>query len=174
MGKAKTLTWKVIGGFFVVLLVFCVVGGFFFVRAVARGGATAIPPATVSSASADALDIAGTWKGSYRCGQGLAGVTLVLTPIRDGRFTGTFTFYALPANPGIPSGQAAMKGTRSAHGIMLTGDYWIKQPPGYIIAGMEADIATNGPKHIEGQMIGPNCSRFSIDKASDIWSSPPV
>ena len=55
-----------------------------------------------TSPAANTPVLTGTWTGSYICSQGLTGLRLVVRAAPDGTLTGTFSFYALPANPACP------------------------------------------------------------------------
>jgi eukaryotic-like serine/threonine-protein kinase len=133
------------------------------VAVVAAGTALAV----VSHRPSPAPVLTGTWTGSYFCSQGLTGVRLVLRAAGDGTLTGTFNFYALPANPSVPSGEATVTGTYSATRTDITPSHWIKQPPGYVledfIAGPPADHGTL----LRGTVTGLGCSTFSVTKS--LW-----
>ena len=72
--------------------------------AVAAGTALAVVVShrSTSPAAANTPVLTGTWTGSYICSQGLTGLRLVVRAAPDGTLTGTFSFYALPANPRCP------------------------------------------------------------------------
>jgi len=139
------------------------------------------PSASGSAAEAPApsrtgLDraIAGTWAGAYRCGQGRTGVTLVITPVVEGKFRATFRFYAVADNPGVPSGEYAMVGVRSVAGVVLVGERWIRRPGGYLMVGLIMDVPETAPRHMEGKVTGEECGTIVLDKQSEEWSDPPV
>jgi hypothetical protein len=85
-------------------------------------------------ASAEAAPpLAGSWTGSYTCGQGLTAMTLDLAETKTGRVNGVMTFYAHPKNPGVPTGCFTLSGAfDSATGeLVLRQDRWIKQPDAF-------------------------------------------
>jgi hypothetical protein len=111
-------------------------------------------------------ELTGTWVGSYTCSQGLTGMRLDIQAARNGSATATFSFYALPSNPGVPSGEFTMNGTYSASGMKLSPGNWIHQPPGYITAGLDAGPLTSNGKTLSGTVTDSACTTFSAGKAS--------
>lgn len=108
--------------------------------AVAFGAVLVAGPAV-----ADATAIAGEWVGAYVCPQGRTGVTLTFVAKGGGSpsFTGTFAFYALPENPGVPSGSFAIAGTLDPGDeyFWVSGQRWIQQPDFYEMASFSGTIA---------------------------------
>jgi hypothetical protein len=133
-------------------------------------------PSAAPASSGPDLDraLAGTWVGSYRCRQGRTGVTLVVTPVVNGRFRATFKFYAVPDNPGVPSGELAMVGVRSASTVVLAGERWINRPGTYVWVGIHIDLPEPAPRHMEGRMASEDCGQLVLDKQNDDWTDPPV
>jgi serine/threonine-protein kinase len=116
------------------------------VAVVAAGTALAatVSHRSTSSAAANTPVLTGTWTGSYICSQGLTGLRLVVRAARGGTLTGTFSFYALPANPGVPSGEGTITGTYSATRTDIRPGHWIRQPPGYVLVGLIAGRSSLG------------------------------
>jgi eukaryotic-like serine/threonine-protein kinase len=142
--------------------------------AIAVGAAVAVVAAgTVlavshrSSPAADMPVLTGTWTGSYICSQGLTGLRLVIRAARDGTLTGTFNFYALPANPGVPSGEATITGNYSATRTDIMPDHWIKQPSGYVLVGLIAGPPADNGTLLRGRVSTPGCGTFSVAKS--LW-----
>src|SRR5262249_7642096 len=108
--------------------------------------------------------LTGTWTGSYTCGQGKTGLRLVIHPAPDGTLTATFDFYAVPGNPGIPSGSFTMTGTYSAAGLDLMPDYWISQPPGYSMVGLNAGPPAKADTTLNGSVSYPGCTTFTVTR----------
>src|SRR5579859_6017201 len=109
--------------------------------------------------------LSGTWTGTYSCAQGLTGLRLAMQPGSDGRMNATFNFYAVPRNPGVPSGSFAMTGSYSGKGVVLTPDHWISEPPGYEMVGLSGHLAPGNQNELEGQITTSGCGAFSIHKS---------
>jgi hypothetical protein len=118
-----------------------------------------------SSPAANTPALTGTWTGSYICSQGLTGLRLVVRATQDGTLTGTFSFYALPANPHVPSGEGTITGTYSATRTDIRPDRWIKQPPGYVLVGLIAGPPADHGTLLRGQVSTPGCATFSVTKS---------
>ena len=131
---------------------------------VVAAGAAAVSLRSASPA-ANTPVLAGTWTGSYICSQGLTGLRLVVRAARDGTLTGTFSFYALPANPHVPSGEATITGTYSATRTDIKAGHWIKQPPGYVLVGLIAGPPADNGTLLSGRVSNPGCSTFSVTKS---------
>ena len=110
--------------------------------------------------------LTGTWTGSYFCAQGKTGLRLAVQATPDGTLTATFNFYAVPDNPGVPSGSFTMTGTYSDAGVDLTHDHWISQPPGYLMVDLSAGPPTQGGTALSGNVSGPapDCTTFTVTK----------
>ncbi len=126
-----------------------------------------------SDLTATAKVLSGTWKGTYRCGQGLTGLRLVLFPTADGTLLGTFNFYPVDSNPGVPSGRYAMRGTYSESWFDLRSDYWIDQPSGYGMVDVSGDVPAGPSEHLAGRLPG-SCKTYDLAKVSTKTSRPPV
>jgi hypothetical protein len=111
-------------------------------------------------------ELTGTWVGSNTCSQGLTGLRLDVQAAPGGSATATFSFYALPSNPGVPSGEFAMNGTYSASGMKLSPGQWINQPAGYETAGLDARPLTGNGKTLSGIITDSACTTFTAGKAS--------
>jgi hypothetical protein len=138
----------------------------------AAGAAVAVGVAVIvawptSPAAAKTPVLTGTWTGSYICSQGLTGLRLVVRAARDGTLTGTFSFYALPANPGVPSGEGTITGTYSATSTDIRPGRWIKQPSGYVLVGLIAGPPADNGTLLRGRVSTPGCSTFSVTKS--LW-----
>ena len=104
----------------------------------------------------------GTWKGTYVCAQGRTGITLTIAPVDTGALRGFMEFYATPDNPKVPSGRYTLDGTLNAASdrIRLQPDYWLQQPPGYVMVGFDGTL--DGDR-FSGQVFGhPACTTFSV------------
>jgi eukaryotic-like serine/threonine-protein kinase len=137
---------------------------------VAVAAAAAVVVATHTSPAQPAANtpvLTGTWTGSYICSQGLTGLRLVVRAARDGTLTGTFSFYALPANPRVPSGEGTITGTYSATSTDIRPGHWIRQPPGYVLVGLTAGPPADNGTLLRGRVSTPGCSTFSVTKS--LW-----
>jgi hypothetical protein len=138
------------------------------VAVVAAGAALAAAVSHGSaSPAADTPVLTGTWTGSYICSQGLTGLRLVIRAAGDGTLAGTFSFYALPANPGVPSGEGTITGTYSATRTDIRPGRWIRQPPVYVLVGLIAGPPADHGTLLRGRVSNPGCSTFSVTKS--LW-----
>jgi serine/threonine-protein kinase len=110
--------------------------------------------------------LAGTWTGTYVCSQGETGLRLVIQTGSGGALTARFNFYAVPANPRVPSGSYTMTGTSSAAGIHLTPGHWIHQPAGYEMVDLSGPAPRNGGTLLRGTVTTPGCTTFSVTKSA--------
>jgi serine/threonine-protein kinase len=128
----------------------------------ATSGSHSLPPSTVSLAAHPAVAaypvsltlspsaLTGTWGGTYVCSQGDTGLRLVIQAAAGGTLTATFNFFAVPSNPGVPSGSYTMTGTYSSAGVNLAPSQWISQPPGYEMVDISADPPSQGGNSLKG------------------------
>jgi hypothetical protein len=111
-------------------------------------------------------NVVATWRGSYLgCGQGPTGLRLVVK--RKGsaadRIKATFSFFALPSNPAVPSGSYSMTGYYFPGGVALDGTRWIHQPAGYGIVNLVGVPPRPGGKKFRGAIVG--CTTFSLKRS---------
>ncbi len=59
-----------------------------------------------------------------------------------------------------------MAGTYSAAGLDLTPDYWISQPPGYSMVGLNAGPPLKGDTILTGDVPYPGCTTFTVTRSS--------
>jgi eukaryotic-like serine/threonine-protein kinase len=131
---------------------------------VIAGAAAGIAVAAASSHHSSGL--AGTWTGTYVCSQGQTGLRLAIQTAAGGTLTATFNFYAVPANPGVPSGSFTMTGTSSRAGVHLTHGHWIKEPAGYMMIDLSAPPASDGGAVLSGTVTTPGCTTFTVKKST--------
>lgn len=119
--------------------------------------------------------LAGTWKGQYRCSQGVSGLQLVLW-VDSSRVLATFTFYPLDENPSAGSGIFAMKGSYSSNVVKLSGDYWIHNPDGYHMVDLVSHPMESSYRKMLGFVKSPfsGCRNFELTKVSDRSAKPPI
>jgi hypothetical protein len=117
--------------------------------------------------------LSGTWKGEYRCGQGLTGLTLVIFVQDAGSILATFQFYPAPTgDPEVPRGEYAMKGAYDDSSLQLEPDYWIKQPPSYGMLSLETTFDTTQPSELSGRFPEGACKNWSVKKVSTATRKP--
>jgi hypothetical protein len=105
----------------------------------------------------------GTWRGIYYCAQGLTGLDLTITALESGKVTAIFSFYAVPKNPEVPSGEFVMTGEFGpgpAHLLLRAGN-WTEQPFFYVTVDLDGDFRL-GPDEYRGRVLGPGCSFFRL------------
>jgi hypothetical protein len=131
---------------------------------VIAGAAAGTAVAVASSNHAPTL--AGTWTGTYVCSQGETGLRLVIQTGSGDALTARFNFYAVPANPSVPSGSYTMTGTSSTAGIHLIPGHWIHQPAGYEMVDLSGTPPRNGGTLLAGSVTTPGCTTFSVTKSA--------
>lgn len=100
-------------------------------------------------------------------------MTLTITPTQgsaDG-VDARFDFYAVPANPGVPSGSGTMHGTYTAGHLALTWQAFTDQPIGYVGVDLQGGLGGSGPSQtLSGTVTSPSggtgCTTFSLTRAS--------
>ncbi len=113
---------------------------------------------------ADATGISGVYQGRYLCSQGITGLTLTLKGTPEGNVEATFDFYAVPENPGVPSGSYLMTGIFfSDASLHLDPVRWIRQPPGYVMVPMRGKITEEEGRLVyKGTIPEPGCGAFYV------------
>jgi hypothetical protein len=119
------------------------------------------------SAVAQDVDLTGYWRGTYRCGQGLTGVNLTIRQGFGSAFDAVFHFYAVPQNPGVPTGCFRMRGRIDPYTrqFNLTSDdsQWIIRPPDYIVANASGTVAPDG-RSMSGKIESDSCSTLELQR----------
>jgi hypothetical protein len=97
--------------------------------------------AAQTAGEAEAPDLAGAWRGSYTCAQGVTGLTLTVETGPAG-VTALFDFHAVPENPQVPTGRFKMVGFYDSRTRVLVLDprEWVVQPPGYLTVGIRTHV----------------------------------
>ena len=152
-------------------------------------------PATISAAE-DKRPIEGVWEGRYVCAQGPTGAMLTIkapphwpgiqvylhrllmgwlanpeTRVPEAQpkqlqIDARFRFYALPDNPGVPSGEFELSGTFDPElGVLnLYPSQWIEQPEGYNWAGLKALLENEG-QSLTGALDLQGCGVVALRQA---------
>lgn len=129
----------------------------------ATTAATSHPVENGSSANVRSFGTS-RWVGRYACPQGVTGLTLEIVATPSGA-TATFRFYAVPENPGVPSGAFVMRGSVRADGVVeLAPDHWIEQPEGYWMVGLVGVIDPSGTL-LSGHVHETACGAFELVRA---------
>jgi hypothetical protein len=107
----------------------------------------------------------GVWKGRYRCGQGLTGVTVTLHDKAADGPSGIFEFYPIPENPDIPSGSYTVHAAYdpATGALRLEPLRWISMPPGYELAAFDGVVESRGAEY-RGRVEHPACADFSLTR----------
>lgn len=50
--------------------------------------------------------------------------------------------------------------------LSLKGDRWIDRPDDYLMVDLEARYDNARPDHLDGKVIGANCTSFSADRSN--------
>lgn len=107
---------------------------------------------------------AGLWKGTYVCSQGETGLSLILYASAADTLTGTFSFYATPSNPSLPSGSFTLRGSYSSSDMKLAGDVWITRPPNWIVVDLQSGLPS-ADGTLSGKVTTEGCTTFSVHRS---------
>ena len=126
----------------------------------------ALSLAWISPAGAQDAGIAGVWRGTYTCAQGVTGLILRVAGAGEA-VTASFEFFADPSNPGIPSGAYTMTGRydTKSRALALRQERWVEQPPGYIMVDLDGTLSADG-RTVTGRIANENCSDFTVSRAA--------
>jgi hypothetical protein len=116
-------------------------------------------PATLTTPD----DWSGSWHGTYVCAQGVTGLTLTIKPSGLRSVTAVFSFYPVPRNPTVPSGEFTMTGDlrqRAGH-LQLIADTWTKRPPNYVMVGLDGGYDTISGEY-RGRVPLQGCGLFHL------------
>jgi serine/threonine protein kinase len=129
-----------------------------------RSAAPRTTPATSPGPSAPGRpEVDGVWTGTYDCNQGLTGMQLTITGSTGGSLRATMRFYPIATNPGVADGSYELVGSYSAaDGLVLNPDYWIDEPAGYEMIGLNASHPH--ANSMSGSVQGLGCSTFSVSR----------
>jgi hypothetical protein len=113
----------------------------------------------------DARPLSGEWIGTYTCSQGLTGLTLTLTGHASGAVDAIFSFYAVPENPGVPSGSSHKRGVyQIGGGLNLAPFEWIDQPPGYVMTELDGHVSPDLTTYSGTFVDRPTCTTFHVTR----------
>ena len=121
----------------------------------------------VGSAAAQGVELTGYWRGTYECTQGLTGGNLTIRRGFGTAVDAVFHFYAVPQNPGVPTGCFRMRGRFDPYTreFTLTSDdgQWIVRPPNYVVANMKGTLSADG-RSMRGQVEAQGCTHFDLQR----------
>jgi len=124
-------------------------------------------PVPMPTFTRETLTIDGTWEGTYYCGGGIIGLTLVISPLNtpdsESNVQAVFSFYAHPDNPKVLSGSFRMKGIYDASSgqLILEGTEWLSRPDQYAVVDLSG-VFVPSENTITGQITTPGCGVFTI------------
>ncbi|MFB7911235.1 hypothetical protein ACFC1T_32855 [Kitasatospora sp. NPDC056076] len=104
----------------------------------------------------------GGWDGTYTCGQGLTGMHLQISaPVKAGTVDVVFSFFPVPANPGVPRGSATYTGTLSGASVRLDPVAWVERPSDYQLINFVGDLPAADGDAYSGTVTGVGCTTFT-------------
>ena len=108
-------------------------------------------------------DWLGLWRGTYVCGQGVTGLSLTVKRSGEGDVAAVFSFFAVPENPEVPSGEFDMTGRPGPQGnhLRLFPHAWTNAPPRFVMVGLDGDYDEASGEY-SGRVRGPACTRFIL------------
>ncbi|MEV4379516.1 NACHT and WD repeat domain-containing protein [Streptosporangium sp. NPDC049644] len=116
----------------------------------------------------DPSGLIGIWQGTYTCPQGLTSIRLRVSRAPDQRSLVARTdFGTAPGGPSVPKGTFMMRGAITNGVLTLKGDHWVKQPLGYQMIDLSAQVNGSRPDQISGQVetSGGECTTFMIHRS---------
>lgn len=129
------------------------------------------PAGDEDSAAPMGAALQGTWRGKYRCGQGLTGLDLVISIEGDALYA-TFSFYPIPENSDIPSGAFTMTGHYTKSRLNLRQQSWLDKPSGYKMVDLSAALSDVSSKRLKGTIDSERCGRFDVKKVTSKTDHP--
>lgn len=132
------------------------------------------PPRAAPAEREAPQSLTGTWVGTYRCAQGLTGLTLTIDEAGPERARATFLFYPERSNPAVPSGCFAMTGRYDAASrrLTLSGGRWIVRPRGYVAVGLAGTVDA-GAGVIAGRVTeAEGCTSFRLERRAHPEDAP--
>ena len=89
-------------------------------------------------------------------------MTLTLLGGAGGALHGTVSFFAVPENPNIPSGQYTVTATRDGSRLRIEPRAWTVRPVNYNFVSMEGTL-TQGGRVYSGRMLDRGCGSFRLE-----------
>jgi hypothetical protein len=121
--------------------------------------------------------VTGYWRGTYGCAQGLTGINLTIRQGFGVTIEAVFHFYAVPQNPGVPTGCFRMLGQYdpATRAFVLESDerQWIVQPPNYLVVNFRGTLGADG-RSMRGRVEGPGFTQFDLQRLERPPLAPPA
>ena len=109
------------------------------------------------------------WEGAYDCAQGRTGLSLTLDEEArsPGSIAALFNFYAVPDNPGVPTGCFEMSGLldRQTRLLDLQAGPWLLRPFTYVAVDMWGKFNPDFTS-LAGRIAGPGCTGFVLRRVA--------
>lgn len=122
--------------------------------------------ASIVVATTNGYRIAGdsVWEGRYLCPQGVTGLTLELSGNGTAEVSAIFRFYAVPENPGVPTGSFTLRGVIRGDGtIDLVPERWLERPDRYLMVGMTG-VLDRASGVMRGRIAAVECDGFDLHR----------
>lgn len=112
--------------------------------------------------------IQGVWEGRYVCGQGPAGLTLTISGDDVKQITARLHFYALPENPGVPSGEYELNGSFDPvlGRLDLKPTKWVDRPDSYNMVALQGTLEEDR-QSVKGAIDAAGCGPFVLARAGE-------
>ncbi|SIR01919.1 hypothetical protein [Marinobacterium stanieri] len=119
-----------------------------------------------SSLHASSDSLAGTWAGSYKCGQGLTAATLKVVGFNGLSGNAEFSFGNLPGKHNAAQGSYTLKISKTSElSYQLTPIAWLERPNGYSMVGFRVQM--NGPgTELSGTVDTPQCTEINLSSVA--------
>ena len=107
----------------------------------------------------------GVWEGRFVCGQRTTGLTLTISDVKE--ITARRHFYALPENPGVPSGNYELSGRFGPvlGRVDLRPSKWANRLTGYNIVALQGALKEDR-QSLKGAIDAAGCGPFVLTRAS--------
>ncbi|WP_137294516.1 hypothetical protein [Nocardioides dongxiaopingii] len=126
---------------------------------------TAPDPSTSAGPSLEAMQIGGSWTGTYRCPQGPTKLSLTMASLGEGDgVQAVFEFGPTRNGPAVPNGAFLMEGTITGGELVMAGTEWLDRPTGYSFVGLRADVPDATVDSLTGEVTDGGCSTFKITR----------
>jgi hypothetical protein len=126
-----------------------------------------VPLLLCGCATPPPVSISGQWLGAFTCGDGLTGLTLDIGEPLGEHVPATSSFYALPSNPGVPSGRFWMGGSLMANDrLVLQAGGWLEQTSGAEMFDLDGTLSADRRTY-SGLVVGSTeCTGFFVSKTN--------
>ena len=110
------------------------------------------------------------WTGTYVCAQGSTALTLTIDLTPEGGVAAKFDFGPLPQNPDVPRGSYSMSGelalgTGGVITVKLRPLSWLRQPPNYIMVGIDG-VIDRERRRLLGRIAHTSCAGVDLTRSN--------